>query len=128
MSARETATQPAAQDAPEPKKRRILRRVWRFFGSLMAAAALAVAAAWGYDAYASRRAVQDYPPPGQFVQVGGSAMHVVCQGGGEPSLVLLAGFGGGALDWAPVLPALAERNRTCAFDRFGQDWSDPAPH
>ena len=84
--------------------------------------------AWLYDGYASRQALIDFPPPGQFVIVNGARMHYICQGTGEPTLVLEAGFDGGALDWMPVLPALAKHQRVCAFDRLGQDWSDPAPH
>lgn len=88
---------------------------------------LAISTAWGYDAYASIRALIAYPPPGQFVQVGDAKMHYVCQGTGEPTLVLEAGYGGGSLDWSPVMPELAKQHRVCAFDRFGQEWSDPAP-
>ena len=40
----------------------------------------------------------------------------------------LLGIGGGAVDWSPIMPALAQHHRVCAFDRLGQDWSDPAPH
>src|SRR5262245_29115050 len=86
------------------------------------------AVASSYDVYARRRALADYPPPGQFVRVGAARMHYICEGTGEPTLVLEAGFAGGALDWTPVLPALAKHRRVCAFDRLGQDWSDPAPH
>ena len=56
-------------------------------------------------------------------------MHYVCAGAGdegEPSLVLVAGFGGDVLDWTPVMPALARSHRVCAFDRLGQGWSDGA--
>ncbi len=83
--------------------------------------------AWLYDGYASRQALQDFPPSGQFVIVNGARMHYLCQGTGEPTLVLEAGFDGGALDWTPILPALAAHHRACAFDRLGQDYSDPAP-
>ena len=84
--------------------------------------------AWLFEGYASPRALIAYPPPGQFVSVNAARIHYICQGKGEPTLVLEAGFDGGALDWMPILPALAEHHHVCAFDRLGQDWSDPAPH
>lgn len=83
--------------------------------------------ATGYDRYTEDRLLSDYPAPGQFVEVGGARMHYRCAGSGEPTLVLSAGIGGGSLDWSQVMPTLAREHRVCAFDRFGQDWSDPAP-
>ena len=106
------------------RRSKLLRALLFLAAGLMLSAALVS----GYDAYASRRALADYAPPGQFVRVGAARMHYICEGAGEPTLVLEAGFAGGALDWMPVLPALAEHRRVCAFDRLGQDWSDPAPH
>jgi pimeloyl-ACP methyl ester carboxylesterase len=103
------------------------KRIGRGLALIAMALVVVIAGASGYDAYASRRALADYPPPGQFVQVGQARMHYLCQGSGEPTLVLEAGIGGGLLDWSPVMPALAQHNRVCAFDRLGQDWSDPAP-
>jgi pimeloyl-ACP methyl ester carboxylesterase len=103
-------------------------KLLRAFLLLAVSLILLAAVASGYDLYASRGALADYPPPGQFVRVGAARMHYICEGTGEPTLVLEAGFAGGALDWMPVLPALAEHRRVCAFDRLGQDWSDPAPH
>jgi pimeloyl-ACP methyl ester carboxylesterase len=94
--------------------------------ALMVVTALLAAFA-GYDRYAESRLQAAYPPPGQFVQVGSARMHYICAGSGEPTLVLAAGVGGGALDWSEVMPALAQEHRVCAFDRLGQDWSDPAP-
>ena len=102
-----------------------LRRVGLILIGLLA---LAIISAWGYDVYASRQALIDYPAPGQFVSVNGAKMHYLCQGSGEPTLVLEAGFDGGALDWNLGMPALAIHHRVCAFDRLGQDWSEPAPH
>jgi pimeloyl-ACP methyl ester carboxylesterase len=107
---------------------RIGRWLWRGLVIFLAIFVLLAGGAWGYDAYAGPRATQDYAPPGQFVQVGQARMHYLCLGSGEPTLVLEAGIGGGVLDWMPVMPLLAAYNRVCAFDRLGQDWSDPAPH
>jgi len=53
-------------------------------------------------------------------------VHYLCTGRGQPELALFAGFGGDVLDWSPVIPALAESQRVCAFDRLGQGWSDRA--
>jgi pimeloyl-ACP methyl ester carboxylesterase len=38
-----------------------------------------------------------------------------------------SGFGGDSLAWYKVRPALARRYRTCAYDRAGAGFSDPAP-
>jgi pimeloyl-ACP methyl ester carboxylesterase len=105
-----------------------LSRVVRLLVVLLAPLLILVAIAWGYDAYASARVTTLYPPLGQFVQVGNARMHYICEGTGEPTLVLIAGIPGGALNWTPVLSGLAAHHRVCAFDRLGQDWSDPAPH
>jgi pimeloyl-ACP methyl ester carboxylesterase len=104
------------------------KKFWILLKILAGAILLLTGGAWLYDRYASRQALIDFPPPGQFVTVNGARMHYLCQGAGEPTLVLEAGFDGGALDWTPILPALAEHHRVCAFDRLGQDYSDPAPH
>jgi pimeloyl-ACP methyl ester carboxylesterase len=104
------------------------KKFWILMEILAGVILLLTVGAWLYDSYASRQALINFPPPGQFVTVNGARMHYLCQGAGEPTLVLEAGFDGGALDWTPILPALAEHHRVCAFDRLGQDYSDPAPH
>jgi pimeloyl-ACP methyl ester carboxylesterase len=103
-------------------------KFWIPLGILVGFVLILIGGAWQYDHYASRQTLIDFPPPGQFVVINGVRMHYLCEGTGEPTLVLEAGFDGGTLDWTPVLPALAEHHRVCAFDRLGQDWSDPAPH
>jgi pimeloyl-ACP methyl ester carboxylesterase len=110
------------------QERSLLHRIVRALALLFSPLLLLVVVAWGYDAYASARITILYPPPGKFVQIGDAKMHYICQGTGEPTLVLIAGIPGGALNWTPVLPALAAHHRVCAFDRLGQDWSDPAPY
>ncbi len=94
---------------------------------VFALAVLLVSVAAVYDTYARAAAPRRYPAPGAFVTVRGGQMHYLCQGSGEPTLVLQAGIGGGALDWSPIMGVLSQQNRVCAFDRFGQDYSDPAP-
>src|SRR5512137_2135282 len=94
------------------------RRLKRIGLALMIGQLLIVVSAAGYDAFALSRLPIDYPPPGGFVTVTGARLHYVCQGQGEPTLMLIAGFGGGALDWSPVMPGLAQQQRVCAFDRL----------
>jgi pimeloyl-ACP methyl ester carboxylesterase len=106
----------------------VKKKFWVLPGALVGLLLLLTGIAWLYEGYASRQALIDFPPPGEFATVNGTRMHYLCQGKGEPTLVLVAGFDGGALDWMPILPALSKHYRVCAFDRLGQDWSDPAPH
>lgn len=94
---------------------------------LIAALILIVTGMFLWDKYATSRVAVDYPPRGEFVTVGTSRMHVLCQGKGEPAVVVQAGIAGGALDRLPVMQELSGKHRVCAFDRLGQDWSDPAP-
>jgi pimeloyl-ACP methyl ester carboxylesterase len=49
------------------------------------------------------------------------------EAGGEnnPTVVLVAGAGEMALDWANILPVLANRYRIVAYDRAGLGASDP---
>lgn len=105
-----------------------LRPLYRWSLALGLILLAALLAAVGYDRYAVGRLAADHPAPGLFVDLGAARMHYRCMGSGEPTLVLSAGIGGGAQDWSQVMPALASRHQVCAFDRLGQDWSDPAPH
>jgi len=93
---------------------------------LLAVVALLIMGSLAVETVASRRTLATYPPRGEFVNVGGQQMHVICQGEGSPTLVMQAGIGGGAIDWLPVMEDLAGSVRVCAFDRLGQDWSDAA--
>jgi pimeloyl-ACP methyl ester carboxylesterase len=104
------------------------KRLVRGFSVFIALLVLLVAVAAGYDSYAGAGLRTKYPPPGQFIQISEARMHYLCQGSGEPTLVLEAGNNDGVLGWSQVMPALARRNRVCAFDRLGQDWSDPASY
>jgi pimeloyl-ACP methyl ester carboxylesterase len=83
-----------------------------------------------YQAQAADRDAQNHPPRGQRVDVGGYALHIQCEGVGSPTLVVESGSGTWSLMWAHLLPRLAERTRTCVYDRAGYGWSDSSgkPH
>lgn len=42
-------------------------------------------------------------------------------------MVLMAGGGAFAIDWALVQPTVARSTRVCSYDRAGLGWSDPGP-
>ena len=91
--------------------------------------ALGLAAAGAiYEAVASTRDADRYPPPGQLIDVGGYRVHVLCMGQGSPTVLLDAWAGGWTTEWQPVQSALAQKTRVCAWDRAGSGWSDLSPH
>jgi len=71
------------------------------------------------------------PAPGKMIDVDGHKLHIHCVGphDAKPAVILEAGGGTFSRDWAAVQRLLAERVRTCAYDRAGPGWSDlgPAP-
>jgi pimeloyl-ACP methyl ester carboxylesterase len=76
---------------------------------------------------ASTEAARSFPPPGRLVDVGGRRLHIDCMGSGSPTVILVAGGGAYAIDWALVQPKIAETARVCSYDRAGLGWSDPGP-
>jgi pimeloyl-ACP methyl ester carboxylesterase len=69
-------------------------------------------------------------PRGEFVDVGGRNLRVVCEGptAATPSIWLEHGAFGAATDWAAVQQKLAAKGlRSCAYDRAGLGHSDPGP-
>jgi pimeloyl-ACP methyl ester carboxylesterase len=77
--------------------------------------------------FAGLQAQVSYPPPGRLVNIGGRSIHLNCTGSGKPVVVLEAGGGAYAIDWALVQPRIAEKTRVCSYDRAGLGWSDPGP-
>jgi pimeloyl-ACP methyl ester carboxylesterase len=59
----------------------------------------------------------------RYVQLGPYRIHYFAGGAGEP-LVLVHGLGGRALDFAPIMPALARQHRVFALDLLGYAASD----
>lgn len=68
-----------------------------------------------------------FPPPGDWVDVGGFRLHFLLQGEGEPTVIFDSALAGSALSWSLVQPAIAGFARTLSYDRAGLGWSDPGP-
>ena len=66
-------------------------------------------------------------PVSRSLDVGGSAMHIACRGSGFPAVILDAGLGGAATDWAVVQQTLAVERLVCVYDRAGYGTSAPGP-
>lgn len=64
---------------------------------------------------------------GNFYDVDGYKMHLLCLGEGIPALVLDAGLGNDSLIWDNVQPELSKITRVCSYDRAGFGWSEPRP-
>lgn len=71
-----------------------------------------------------REAQQDYPPPGQFIDVGGVRVHAIQVGQG-PDLVLLHGASGSTRDFTfAFADLLKDRYRVTMLDRPGLGWTE----
>jgi len=68
-----------------------------------------------------------YVEPGQLVDIGGRRIHLHCAGAGGPTVILMAGISSWSPVWYKTQPVIAQRTRTCTFDRAGFGFSDPAP-
>ncbi len=67
-------------------------------------------------------------PTGRKVSLGTHQLHVECRGDGMVTVLFEPGLGGHALEWRPVENLLADRARTCTYDRAGYAWSDRSPY
>jgi pimeloyl-ACP methyl ester carboxylesterase len=95
---------------------------------VLAATAMAVLSGATYEGVMRRRAMRDFPVPGQLVDVGGGRrIQIDCRGSGTPTVVLESGLdASGSLAWAAVHDSLARSTRVCAYSRAGIMWSDPS--
>ena len=59
--------------------------------------------------------------------MGGWSLYLQCEGTGSPTVVLDAGLHTGHTVWAPVERPVAQRTRTCSYDRSGVGQSDLRP-
>lgn len=69
-----------------------------------------------------------FPPPGRMIDVGGRRLHIDCRGKAKGATVIIeTGAVASGLYYGKAHDAAAAVTRTCAYDRAGQGWSDPAP-
>lgn len=101
--------------------------------TVLAAVAVGVALALGFDimraggpgAWLSARGLRPAAAPGAYVAQGrtfdidGHGVYLDCRGSGSPTVILEAGFGANAGDWAQLLSDTAGVTRVCAWDRPG---------
>jgi pimeloyl-ACP methyl ester carboxylesterase len=64
------------------------------------------------------------PPPGQFVQIDGRNVYLMCKGAGSPTIVLETGSGSSSKPIWPYLNPIASYTRVCTYDRAGFGFSD----
>ena len=73
-------------------------------------------------------ALGEYTHPHQLVDVEqGRRLNVFCMGSGSPTVIFEAGGGDDSASFRSVEPGIAATTRTCAYDRAGVGFSDPAP-
>jgi pimeloyl-ACP methyl ester carboxylesterase len=91
---------------------------------------LVAAAAWGAVAVASEAVARSHKVRGEFIDIGGRKLRLVCEGpkSARPVVWLEAGAFSGAADFAALQQILTRRGlRSCAYDRAGMGLSDPGP-
>ena len=71
---------------------------------------------------------EQFPPPGQRVDVGGYSLHIYCTGEGGPSVVVDTGMGDFSTGWQGIQPEVSKSVRICTYDRAGYGWSDSSPN
>lgn len=79
-----------------------------------------------YEVMAEARDDERLPPPGQMFEVDGHLMHLHCLGQGTPTIVVEQGNGAQSLAWSEVNENMSRLSRTCAYDRAGMGYSEPA--
>ncbi|MBV7334569.1 alpha/beta hydrolase [Chloroflexi bacterium TSY] len=112
---------------PFARWQRIWRWTKRILLGLLGLLVLASAAGAIYQRTATAADRVQFPPYGQLVQVGNHRLHLHCIGQGSPTIVVDNGAGSWSITWLDLQTRLAERTRTCTYDRAGLGWSDPGP-
>jgi pimeloyl-ACP methyl ester carboxylesterase len=77
-----------------------------------------------YQWLAMRADATRFPMPGERVDIGGRALHLVCSGRGSTTVLLENGLGGNYSQWRPAQEAIAQFAHVCSYDRAGLGWSD----
>ena len=62
-----------------------------------------------------------------LIDVGGHSLHLVCEGSGEPAVIVEMGAGAQVRDWIGIVDALAHDRRACVYERAGIGESEAGP-
>lgn len=87
-------------------------------------------AVWTGATTAAAFAAGRHTPRGEFVDIGGRKLRLVCEGpkSDRPTVWMEAGAYGLAADFAAIQEKLTAKGiRSCAYDRAGMGYSDPGP-
>jgi pimeloyl-ACP methyl ester carboxylesterase len=96
------------------------------FASLALTLALCLVAGSLYQWSLQTAEQEQFPPPGQMIEIDGLSLHIDCRGQGTPTIVIESGLMSGSASWGLVHDPLASLTRVCAYDRPGMDWSEPS--
>jgi pimeloyl-ACP methyl ester carboxylesterase len=111
----------------KPKRIGCIARVGRAFLWIIVIFALLLAAGFFYQRQTTAADFEQFPVPGQRVDVGGYSLHINCTGEGSPTIVVDAGNGDFSVGWSGIQPEVAKFAHICTYDRAGYGWSDPSP-
>ncbi len=78
-----------------------------------------------YQEAAAARDRRRFTPLGRLVSVGGRRLHLLEEGHGPPTIVVVPALGEGVISWVRVQRELAAEMRVVVYDRAGIGWSDP---
>lgn len=67
------------------------------------------------------------PTLDQLTDIGTHKLSIHCTGTGRPVVVIDTGMGESYQAWEPVIVALSNQTRVCAYDRAGYGQSEPGP-
>lgn len=114
-------------DEQKPQRSGCLTRLVRISFWLILFISLILTAGFFYQRQTTAADFEQFPAPGQRVDVGGYSLHILCMGSGSPRVIVDAGNGDFLLGWQGIQPEVAKFTRICTYDRAGYGWSDPSP-
>jgi pimeloyl-ACP methyl ester carboxylesterase len=100
---------------------RVRRGRWLLYPVLAFLAIVSVGG--GYETVQSATD-EDYPMPGNLIDVGTHSLHLNCTGSGSPTVVLQPGGGEMSSAFGWIAPVVSEQTRVCVYDRTGHGWSE----
>lgn len=116
---------------PENTKRQTGCLGWglRLLGALVALLVLLFLAAFTVEKITLAQLPDNFPAPGQMVDIGPYSLHLYCAGdiSDGPVVVVSPGSNSSVAQWPLVLPGMAESAPICIYDRFGSGWSFGTP-